>query len=39
VNTNFTVTATDNESQTTARAFTITTRDIYVMGSSSLFNG
>ena len=39
VNTNFTVTATDNESQSTARAFTITTRDIYVMGSSSLFNG
>ena len=39
VNTNFTVTATDNESQTTARAFTITTRDIYIMGSSSLFNG
>ena len=39
LNTNFTVTATDNESQTTARAFTITTRDIYVMGSSSLFNG
>lgn len=38
-NTNFTVTATDNESQTTARAFTITNRDIYVMGSSSLFNG
>ena len=36
---NFTVTATDNESQTTARAFTITNRDIYVMGSSSLFNG
>lgn len=39
VNTNFTVTATDNESQATARAFTITNRDIYVMGSSSLFNG
>ena len=38
-NTNFSVTATDNENQTTARAFTITIRDIYVMGSSSLFNG
>ena len=38
VNTNFTVTATDNENQTTPRAFTITTRDVYVMGSSSLFN-